>query len=45
MKDQLDSDLNSDGYWNVRNDSDTDHEGTLFAMLMAVQAGVKMTQE
>ena len=44
---QLDSNLNPEGYWNIGNgsDNDTDNDGTLFAMLMAEQAGVKMMQE
>ena len=45
MRNQLDSDINPDGYWNVGSDSVIDHEGTMFAMLMAEQAGVKMMQE
>ena len=45
MKDRLDSDLNQDGYWAINRDSDSDHDGTSFAMLIAEQAGVKMMQE
>ena len=47
LANQLDSNLNQEGYWNVENGSedDTDSDGTLFALLMAEQAGVKMMQE
>jgi hypothetical protein len=45
MKDRLKSDLNHDGYWGINCHSNSEHDGTSFAMMMAEQAGVKMMQE
>ena len=45
MVNRLKSDLNQDGYWAINCHNIIDQDETLFAMMVAEQAGVKMMQE